>query len=423
MDSIAAGESGWVSRLRQANVFLFALLPAALLFSRGLADTMVVAVGLSFLIVVVMRRQWAIFTHPLILPLLAAWLILNLVVSPLALDVEASYSRSLPWFRFIAFFAAVAFWIVKTRRDVRTVALIWGIILLGVAADGLIQLLFGVSLSGQPIFSNRLTGPLDRPNIGIFVTRIGLPLIAAWVWLAVTRKHQRPVYSKPLILGFAALMMVFIFLTGERAASLLTIFALAAVVLLVAILLPKYRLHGFLGLAGAGLAIAGILLTSERILRRAETTIDVVGDLWDSIYGELIRAGLQIWWNNPLSGVGLKNYRIACDALKTRLGMSECNPHPHNIYVEWLSEAGLLASLGFAAFVIILLLTLTKTLAAHRQARIAGAFLIGSAVVTLFPFTVSQSFFSNWPAMLLWCSLACTVALARIIAPDEDKTV
>lgn len=421
MGPIAAGESGWMTRLRQVNLFLFAALPVALLFSRGIADAMVVVIGLSFLATVSVQRQWVIFKHPVILPLLITWLILNVAVSPFAIDPEASYSRSLPWLRFVVFFAAGSFWILKTRQDVRILALAWGIILLGVAADGLTQLLLGVSLSGQPIFSNRLTGPLDRPNIGILVARLGLPLIAAWAWLAVTRKHPHPIYSKWSVLSFAALMMVFIFLTGERAASLLTIIALAVVVGLIMFLSPRYRLQGLLGLAVVGAAVAGILMMSERILKRAKATVDVIGDVWGSVYGELIRAGLQIWSENPLTGIGLKNYRIACEELATRIRISECNPHPHNIYVEWLAEAGLLASLGFAAFVVILLRTLLKPLLRRSQSRIAGAFLIGSAIVTLFPFTVSQSFFSNWPAILLWSSLACTTAMAQIMAADQDK--
>lgn len=423
MSAIAAGETGWMKRLRQANLILFAALPFALLFSRGVADAMVVFIGLSFLTVVVAQRRWAVFAQPLILPLLIVWLILNVAVSPFGIDPEASYSRSLPWLRFVVFFAAVAFWIVRSRQDVRTLALVWGVVLVGVAADGLIQLLFGVSMSGQPIFTNRLTGPLDRPNIGIFVARIGLPLMAAWTWLAATRSHQHLIYSKPPILGFAAIMMMFIFLTGERAASLLTIIALAIVVVLMMIQLPRYRLHGIFGLAAAGIAMAGILVASERILDRAKATVEVIGDVWGSIYGELIRAGLQIWIENPFTGVGLKNYRIACEELKGRIHISECNPHPHNIYVEWLAETGTLASIGFAVFVIILLLTLLRALSGQSQARVAGAFLVGSAVVTLFPFTVSQSFFSNWPAMLLWSSLACTAAIARIIVADEGKRV
>ena len=410
-----------MNRLRRANLFLFAALPAALLFSRGIADAMVVVIGLSFLAVILAQRQWGVFRHPLILPLLITWLILNIAVSPFAIDPEASYSRSLPWLRFIVFFAAVSFWILKTRQDVSTLALAWGIILLGVAADGLIQLLFGMSLSGQPIFSNRLTGPLDRPNIGIFVARIGLPLMAAWAWLAETRKHRHLVYSKLLILAFSAIMMMFIFLTGERAASLLTIIALTAVVILIMILLPRYRLHGFLGLAVVGIAVAGILVTSERILNRAKATVEVVGDIWGSIYGELIGAGLRIWLDNPLTGVGLKNFRTACEEIRDRFPISECNPHPHNIYVEWLSEAGIIASLGFAIFVTFFALSLIKPLSRKNNGRIAGAFLVGSAIVTLFPFTASQSFFSNWPAMLLWSSLACTAAMARIIVADEGK--
>lgn len=413
-----AAKQGWTEKLRQGNVILFAALPALLLFSRGLADGIVSLIGLSFLIASLVRRDWQAFRLPIIFSLLAIWVFLNTIVSPLAIDTEASFSRSIPWIRFVLFFAAITCWVIQSRKDLKTVTIVWALILLGVIFDGFIQLTIDISLSGQPIAGSRLTGPLDRPNIGMFVARLGIVVAAAWVWLSTTRAHQRLLYRKSALVAFAALSVPFVLLTGERTASLLTIFAIAAIVALTIILVPRYRLHGLMGLAGIGAAIALILLLSERIRDRALDTVQVVSNVWHSIYGELINAGWHIWQQNPLTGVGLKNFRPACEALSPGLQISGCHPHPHNIYIEWLAEAGLVASLGFLAFVILFVVMVARSLKVEGNQRLAGIFLIGGIVLTLFPIAISQSFFSNWPAMLMWTALAGLAAVAKLIVQD-----
>src|SRR3546814_6987242 len=54
--------------------------------------------------------------------------------------------------------------------------------------DGYVQLLTGTSLSGNIATGERLTGPLDRPNIGMFTARMGFPLLAAALTLAASKR-------------------------------------------------------------------------------------------------------------------------------------------------------------------------------------------------------------------------------------------
>lgn len=415
-----ADNPSWTERLRQANVVLFAAVPLLLLFSRGAADAAVSLIGLSFLVAAAVRRDWQVFRSPILLCLIATWIVLNAVVSPLALESGSSFSRSIPWIRFVLFFGAMVYWAIQTRKDLKIVAFVWAFTLLGVILDGFIQLAVDISLSGQPIAGSRLTGPLDRPNIGMFVARLGIVVAAAWVWLAATRKHPRLLYRKSALLIFALVSVPFILLTGERTASLLTIFAMAAIIALTIVLIPRYRLHGLGGLAGIGAAIALVLLLSERIRERTLDTANTISNLRDSIYGELLSAGWHIWRQNPLSGVGLKNFRQACEALGPELQISGCHPHPHNIYVEWLAEAGGIASLGFLAFVVLFVLMVVRSLKAEGHRRLAGIFLAGGVVLTLSPISISQSFFSNWPAILMWTALAGLAAVAKIIADERS---
>src|SRR3546814_11304865 len=89
--------------------------------------------------------------------------------------------------------------------------------------DGYVQLLTGTSLSGNIATGERLTGPLDRPNIGMFTARMGFPLLAAALTLAASKRISAS--RLVLLAGFALVAFAFIILSGERTAAILTMMA------------------------------------------------------------------------------------------------------------------------------------------------------------------------------------------------------
>lgn len=412
----------WTGRLRQVGLGLFALLPAMLLFWRGGAEVAIGLIDVGYVVVLLVRREWRSTFFPPLLALLATWLALNLLVSPFAVDPAASFGRSTSWLRFILLFAAVTTWLIQSPRDLKMIAIAWAGTIGFVILDGLVQLFRGVSLTGQPMTgSGRLTGPLDRPNIGMFVARIGFPLLAA---AAVLFAHPARI-SVPRACGTLALAATafgFILLTGERAASLLTLIAITTSAGLAILLAPpRYRLYGLLLLVATAALLAAIVLNSPRIMGRIGSLLGVLNNFWDSAYGELFAAGLHVWREYPLTGAGMKNFQVACQIVLGDTLKDGCHPHPHNLYIEWLAETGIIGSLGFLAF-LATLGGLCIGLLHQRSGRIVGALVTGSLMLLLFPLTASQSFFSNWPAILLWTSLSLTIATARLAArPDADR--
>ncbi|MFN4277310.1 MAG: O-antigen ligase family protein [Ferrovibrio sp.] len=421
MSAHIAPADDWTGRLRQIALGLFAILPAMLLFSRGGAEIVVGLINVGYLAVLLVRREWRSALFPPLLTLLATWLALNLLVSPFAVDPAASFGRSTSWLRFILLFAAVTTWLIQSPRDVKFVAMAWAAIIGFAILDGLLQLLRGVSLTGQPITgSGRLTGPLDRPNIGMFVARIGFPLLAVGA-LLLARGSRVSVLRACAILALAATAFGFILLTGERAASLLTLIAIATSAGLAILLAPPpYRLYGLLLLVATAGVLAAIVLNSPRIMSRVAGLLNVLNNFWDSPYGELFAAGLHVWREFPLTGAGMKNFQIACQIVLGDTLKDGCHPHPHNAYIEWLAETGIIGSLGFLTF-LATLGALCIDLLRRTPTRIVGALVTGSLMLLLFPFTASQSFFSNWPAMLLWTSLSLVIATARLAARPDAK--
>lgn len=401
-------------RLRHVNLALFLAFPLGMLFARGVAEVIVAVIGLSFLFVCARSGRWAWLRETPIALAVTLWLFLNLVVSPFAVDPMESFSRSLPWIRFVMFYAAVTVWLLADARDLRLVA--WwmaGVVAL-VSVDVLVQGLSGVALTGNPMFGDgiagRLTGSLDRPNIGMLLAKFGFPTLGLLAWLC-RRASTR--WTIPAAAALCALMLAAILLTGERGAAVLTLLGLLLTILFLFVAHPRWRLAA----AGLSASLIGtvitVILVVERLRARGAVLADDLSRFPETIYGNLFDLSLRIFLDNPLSGVGLKNFRLVCPLYKDAGVLSECHPHAHNIYLEWLSEAGAVGFLLFVAFVVSLFVAMARLARRNAGDAVSMGLLFGALVLSLFPLTASQSFFSNWPAMLLWFSIALAMATAR----------
>jgi O-antigen ligase len=402
----------WSGTLRRVNQLLFALLPALLLFWRGGADAAASIIGISFLAVAVARRQWGLAAHPLLATLAGIWLLLNLFVSPLAIDPAASFSRSVAWLRFALLFAAALTWLVQSRRDLSLIAGLWAATLAFAMVDGFVQLLHGTSLTGNPMYNdNRITGALDRPNIGMFVTRLGFPLLAAAPLLLAARRSAVAAAGGGIM---AAITLAFILLTGERAAALLAVAGLVTAGLGAILAFPRYRLLSLLGLLSVGAIGSAIAMISMRVEDRIEQLVRVLLHFSDSHYAELFGIGLKIWRSYPVFGAGMKNFETACWAVAGSQVSDGCPSHPHNNYIEWLAETGAAGLLSYLVFLVLLVCAAWPLLRGNTTARLTGLLVAGSFVALLFPLIATQSLFSNWPALVLWSSLSLTMAVARL---------
>ncbi len=410
--------SGWTEILRQMNQVLFALLPLLLLFSRGGADAAATIIGLSFLAVVIARRQWSLAAHPVLASLLAIWLLLNLLVSPLAIEPADSFSRSVAWLRFALLFSAATCWLIQSRRDLKLVVAIWGAALAISIIDGLVQVITGTSLSGNPLYNTtRLTGPLDRPNIGMYVARVGFPLLAATPLLLDSHRPSRRIAAVAIAV---AIGFIFILLTGERSAALLSVAAFGSAGLGAILIFPRYRLQVLITLLLAVTASGITAAMSERIWFRVVQFRDVLKHFSDSHYAELFGIGLDIWRNYPIFGAGMKNFQASCWVISAPVVTDGCPAHPHNTYIEWMAETGSVGLISYLAFLTLVLAAALPLLRSGKVARVTGLLIAGCFVVLLFPLVPTQSQFSNWPALVFWTSLAMTMAIVRLALKQRD---
>ena len=88
----------------------------------------------------------------------------------------------------------------------------------------------------------------------------------------------------------------------------------------------------------------------NKIINLQPSFIKVLQNFSSSAYGEIYKVGLNMFLDNPITGVGISNYQTSCiniNKYKNMMVNYDCASHPHNLYIQWLSEGGIITFVSF----------------------------------------------------------------------------
>lgn len=129
------------------------------------------------------------------------------------------------------------------------------------------------------------------------------------------------------------------------------------------------------------------------------------------------------WLQNKTIGGGIKNFNFYChDGPKKKIDI-ECNLHPHNYYLEILTETGLI---GFFIVLIIFIKSLHQSfykkyfLAPSHNNKIIIPFIF-LFFVEIFPIKSTGSFFTTGNASYIFLILAILIGLSKKHYYIENK--
>jgi O-antigen ligase len=395
----------WPARLGRGLVIA---LPVLFLIGRAPADIAVSLIAVLLLVRSALARDWAWLRTPWVIAGLAIWLYLVLV-SGLAADAAGAYSRAMPFGRFVLFGAALQHWLLVERGTRRAMLIALAAVISVVVLDSLFQYVHGQDILGRDFQDNRLTGPFAATVPGSFLSKTWLPVLGLALALAAPWSAR---WRNALVFGLILLLALTITLTGERIA--LATLGLGLVPFF--LLLRELRLPLLLaGLAALGLIAGSIALSPDLRTRLIRHTAYDMNDFWDKRYGEPFRRSVRIWHDQPVFGIGLRNFRHRCANPNFKpIGPVEdrCYTHPHQIYLEWLVETGAVGFLGFLAMIGLWSRDLISGLiTVERRDYPIAVGALAALLVFLWPLRSSMSFFSNWNAILFWLMLGLSLAL------------
>jgi O-antigen ligase len=255
----------------------------------------------------------------------------------------------------------------------------------------------------------------EEKKLGSYLVRF-LPLILSVIYF---NKKKISIKIELIILSFIGIV---IFLASERTALLLLL-----VIYLFYFLLSEKKLF-FLSVA---VIIFSLLFTFQKTLTEKYVyftlnqtgLITLIKPSKRPINTDIVRyysyehenlsyTGLKAFQKNFLFGTGVKSFYFYCrDTIEKyqynnnkRKNRLVCSTHPHNTYVQILSEIGIF---GFVLilflFISILLINLKILFKKNKNDLIKSYFFVNlSIIINLMPLIPSGSFFNNWISLMIF---------------------
>ena len=132
----------------------------------------------------------------------------------------------------------------------------------------------------------------------------------------------------------------------------------------------------------------------------------------DSPYGAHYETAYNIFRDNLIFGAGYKQFRKECldqryfDIAKSKLRNFRCSTHPHNTYLEILSETGII---GLIIFLIVIMSIFFEIFKTNK----INYFLFFQIVLIFFPFISTGSIFTNKNLIYIFFVLSLSLIIKK----------
>jgi O-antigen ligase len=384
------------------------LLPIFFLLGPFFVNLISVLFSILFLFISIKNNNWFWIKLPFVRIFFFFWLYL-IFNSFFATDSIASFKAAFGFVRFLLFALAIGFHGFR-ELNFNKVIKIWFIIILLFCFDIYFQYFFTVDIFGfEQHHAGRLSGVLGKELVaGSFLAQIFAPVLGLIVFLIFFKKLKY--IKKFLLISSLFYILLGCLITGER----MNFIFLTSLILILfsSILFYKKQFNKFFLLI---LLLFIIFISAFNFSKNVETRYkefgSIVTNITDSSWWKLYNSAYRLWLNKPLTGYGLKNYRVNCDLELTDINTENphqlCSTHPHNLYLELLSETGLIGLLFFLSFFFIFFKKIFTKI--KFKLRDLNTLIIVSCSISIFlilwPIKTSGSFYTSWNGLFLWLLL------------------
>ena len=402
--------SKWSNYTFYNNILLILVLalPIGLLISTGVSEIIIICSTFIFLIYSVTDKNIKWINNKFFYLLIVFWfsLLINFFVSE---NKDLSLIRSLGFIKYIIYVFAIKFVL-----DNKTNRLIFFPFLL------FITLLIIFDINFEYIVKKNILGfqSSDQTRIASFLGKelkiahflLGFAMISLGYYFQKFKEKS----LRFIIIGytFTLLLLISIFLTGERANSIRTFICILFFIIIATNHL-KFKKIFILILIISPLIIyfssGRIKSRYDQYLPSQQSNINFLEIYKNSHHAAHYYTAFEIFKSNPFFGVGNKNFREECLNEKynnksyKRIG-ERCSTHPHQIYLELLSEHGIIGTV-----IILFVVFYTVLLSSYNFYKKKNLIQLGAIIYVMsvfLPFIPSGSFFTSFGATIFWFNFA-----------------
>ena len=388
--------------------WIIILMPALLISGPFLSDLGLSLVAILFLINSIKNNLKKYYDNYYFKFFLIFCLIL-ILSSLLSDNVLISLKNSLFYFRFGIF--SLCFWYLLEKNKFLLKYLFISMLLcfLSLIIDGYTQFLFGKNLLGYTLYNDDRVSSFFGSELilGSYLARFFPILFALFILLDQPKKNKLILFLMTIVF---ILSEGLIFISGER----LALFFMNLSAVYIILMLKEYKIYR-LWTYIASLCLIILMMnffpnSKERFID--QTIYDFTRNSDDKVYifskphNDMYVSAYKIFLDNKFFGVGPRQFRNTCDQYS--VSIYSCETHPHNTYIELLSEAGMLAFLVVAGiFILICYLSIKHFIfkLIRNKKGIMNDFevcLLSAIIISLWPFSPSGSFFNNWMSIVYY---------------------
>ena len=356
-----------------------------------------------------------------------------------------SFQDSMIFIRFLLIPFSAYFIFIKSDKIFKRLLLLILILVIFVSVDTLFQFFnynpetgFGKDLVGfKSDWYGRLTGPFGDELIpGSYISKFGL---FGYAYFIISEKFEKNIFIHSIYLS---LLFVVSYLTGERMAF--ATYALGLSFLL--IFLDGYRKSIFISIL-LGLFTLFIIIqlhpfyndfkvvestqyhqglkvekfykcndaTEEicsQIIELQPSFKEIISNFNTSAYGEIYSLSFRMFVDNPITGIGINNFKYLCetnDLYKQLMINYNCASHPHNIYIQWLSEGGIFVFFVFILYLFYLINFIIKNEGEKKYKIISLVILL----IMFWPIMSTGSLVKNWYGIITFFIIGISMRLSK----------
>jgi len=397
------------NNIERIYLFLFSFIPISIVLGSTVSLINILIISIFFLVFTMrsIEREHYRNSTLIFLILIYFYLIFN---SFIAIDFKMSVGRNFGFIRFIFLFLAINYFFLYSKKY-DLVYKIWFITIFIILIDSFIEFFFGKNILGYgELYGDRLVSFFkDEPIVGAYLNGFIL-VLSGYVF---DKFFKISLKNKILVISVILLFLICVILTGERSNAIKIIFGLLLFLYLSKNLNLKSKIIFTLLII---LFFSTIVMNSsylkyryaDRLLLPLVSNNEREQFFKQSNYLGLYKSGIAVFKNYPILGVGSKNYRVEIHNNRSNNKDYFINNHPHQTYIEFLAEHGLIGTAILLSLLFILIFKNLKKIILSRNSIQLGCFIY--LIISLLPILPSGSFFSDFNATLFWLNFSIMYA-------------
>ena len=404
------------------------LMPLAILSGRAGADICLTSGAIFFLIHSYRDNDFHWAQTGWVKLLFGIWIYL-VVTSFFAHSPATALKVSGPWVRYPLYTTMLATLTLPYERVRAALKIALLLVVSFFVFDAFYQYIMRVDIFGRPMHNSvRLTGPYHYPRLGLTTTWLAFP--------ALMILHEK-LASFPTIVRYlifttsGALILIAIFLSGDRSGFLLFLLGSISLFLLafqkkIGYFIKRFFAYFLFGAVLAFTVYTGVnylrdkthpptfsqqwkrtkqytlkkITSSHPVQRQVDSTLHAIKNYKNNSYVKLFLDGFRAIKKHLIFGVGANNFQFHCT--QSMLTPHKCGyRHPHNVMIDMLSLGGLMGMILFLSWIFWVFWKALKFIGQQPQNFLVKGLLI-AFFIRLWPFVGTTSLMLSWAGTVFW---------------------